>query len=161
MNAVTVARPPWLPVIAVASIVAAAVGGGAITADTIQTGWYSDLRQPAFNPPRAVFSPVWTVLYVLMAAAFWRVWLKALPDEKDYIGIFFVQISLNFLWSAAFFGMRSPWLGVAVILLLLSSIVAMMKIYARYSRGAVWMTVPYLLWVSFATLLNVAVALLN
>lgn len=161
VKAVYVSRTPWAPILAVVAILIAAVGGGVVTQEAIESGWYAELAKPAFNPPREIFGPVWTTLYVLMAIAFYKVWKRALPEEKDYQIAFFAQIGLNFLWSVAFFGMRSPWLGVAVILTLLATICTMMTFYARYNRVAVWLTIPYLLWVGFATLLNLSIALMN
>src|SRR5690606_7206741 len=111
--------------------------------------------KPWFNPPSWVFGPAWTILYVLMAVAAWRVWLAPESVARRTALIFFaVQFALNAVWSPAFFGLESPRLGLAVILVLLVALAAAVWRFFAVDRAAGWMMVPYLAWVAFAALLN-------
>lgn len=154
---------PWrMALVAVAVVFLASAIGGAATGPNIPT-WYAGIQKPWFTPPNYVFGPVWTVLYAMLAFAFWRILrLPAdTPGRRTAIKLFVVQISLNALWSVAFFGLRSPELGIAVIAALWLSIVANMISFLRIDRLAGWIFAPYLAWVSFAAALNVAIAALN
>src|SRR5690606_19653779 len=114
--------------------------------------WYDDLAKPPFNPPSWLFGPVWTVLYVLIAIAGWRIWRVA-PRSAAML-LWFVQMILNWLWSPAFFGAEAPWLAFAIIVPMLAAILAFIAQARRIDRPAAWLFVPYAAWVAFATLLN-------
>ncbi len=146
---------------AVTPVAAAAVIGNFATLPNIAP-WYEGLVKPPFNPPNGVFGPVWTLLYVLMAWAFYRV-LTAHPGtpRRRAIILFLVQIALNAAWSVAFFGLHSPSAGLVVILLLVGAIVAAIRAFLAVDRVAGGALVPYLGWVSFATVLNVSIWWLN
>lgn len=162
MNVTKAARRSIVaPIAACLSIVAAAGLGGLATSSAIGSGWYATIEKSALNPPNAVFGPVWSFLYTLIAVAFCLVWSKAPAERSDYKWIFGIQIGLNLLWSLVFFGMRSPMGGFVVIIGLIVSIIAMIVSFRRYDAFAGWMMVPYLAWVSFATYLNAAIANLN
>lgn len=151
-----------MALVAVVVVAVASAIGGAATTPNIPT-WYATLQKPWFTPPNYVFGPVWAVLYAMLAFAFWRI-LRLPADTAGRaraIGLFAAQISLNALWSVAFFGLRSPELGVGVIALLWLAIVANMVAFMRLDRLAGWIFVPYIAWVSFAAALNTAVAVLN
>jgi len=139
----------------------ACVVGGFFTATSVGT-WYQTLRKPAWNPPGWVFGPVWTMLYVLMAVAAWRVWpLRQQSGVPVVIIGFFVQLVLNVAWSACFFGLRKPGaaLGEIVLLwLLLAWLLWRFWVLDRWA-GVLW--APYVIWVSFATGLNFAIWRLN
>ena len=124
--------------------------------------WYDKLDKPYFNPPSWVFSPVWTTLYILMGISLFLV-LKAenSNDKKQALTFFAVQLILNGLWSIVFFGLHSI-LGafIVIIFLLLFIILSMLKFY-RISKPAAYLLIPYLLWVSFATVLNFFIYILN
>lgn len=126
-------------------------------------GWYSTLVKPPFSPPNSIFGPVWTLLYLMMGVAFFLIWQLGWKKKKVRVaGYYFgAQLALNFLWSIAFFGLRSPILGLATIVALLSLIILTMKHFYPLSKVAFYLLVPYLLWVSFATILNGAIVLLN
>lgn len=135
--------------------------GGAVTGGAVDT-WYRTLEKPAFNPPDGVFAPVWTVLYAMMAVAGWRVWRsRRAPGRRGALGLFALQLGLNFTWSALFFGLH--WIGVALveIAVLLLAIVATTRAFLRIDRAAGLLLVPYALWVAFATVLNAAIWALN
>jgi len=154
---------PSILVLAICLLIcfAAAGIGSALTLPAISS-WYETLAKPSFNPPNAVFGPVWTVLYALMAVAMWRVWMRSSGAERRRCaGIFAVQLALNVAWSAVFFAGRSPGGGVVVILALLVAIVATIVAFARVDRLAAWLLSPYLAWVLFASLLNVSIWRLN
>lgn len=125
--------------------------------------WYAGLVKPSFTPPDAAFPIVWTTLYVLMAVALWRLWQLHSPsaDRHRAVRLYFVQLALNALWSPVFFGMEAIGAGFAIIILLLAAIVATIVAMARIDRIAAWLMAPYLVWVSYATVLNAAILAMN
>jgi tryptophan-rich sensory protein len=125
--------------------------------------WYATLNKPAFTPPNWVFGPVWTTLYVMMGISLYLVvrgGLDAAPVRQG-VFLFAAQLVLNTLWSVAFFGMRSPFLGLVTILALIALVMATIFAFYRVSRPAAWLLVPYLCWGCFATALNAMVWVLN
>jgi tryptophan-rich sensory protein len=147
----------------VAQLISLAAGGiGSLaTIPNIPT-WYAALEKPFFNPPNWLFGPVWTLLYVLMGVSLYLVWVTPYKKSKQQAFVVFgVQLALNALWSLVFFGLHMPWAGVMVIVLLLAGIVATVKLFWPISKTAAYLLLPYVAWVSFATALNFAIALLN
>jgi benzodiazapine receptor len=140
----------------------AGVIGSVFTTPSIP-GWYAGLTKPAFNPPNWVFAPVWTTLYALMGLAAYLVYAKGWKraDVKKALAVFAAQLLLNALWSAVFFGAHAILAGVAVIVLLWAMIAASIWLFSGISKPAAWLLVPYLLWVSFAMVLNVSLYGLN
>jgi tryptophan-rich sensory protein len=135
--------------------------GALITMSSVET-WYPALVKPSFNPPAWVFGPVWSLLYAMMAIAAWRVWLiEQSPDRNRDLMLFFVQLGLNLLWSILFFGYQQVGLALANIVILLVSIFITARLFYRCDSIAGWLLVPYILWVSFATLLNFSIWILN
>jgi benzodiazapine receptor len=145
----------------VVSQLAGAIGGIA-TSRTVNT-WYTTLRKPSFNPPSWVFGPVWGTLYTLMGVAAWLVWRKgtANPVVRTALALFIVQLVLNALWSWVFFGFQQPFWGFVVILALWAAIFATMIWFFRVSAAAGVLLIPYILWVSFAGVLNFELWRLN
>ena len=132
--------------------------GSVFTTSSIQT-WDAALAKTALNPPAWVFGPVWTILYFLMGVAAFLVWEKGLnkKDVKIALIIFDVQLALNIFWSIIFFGLRSSgWAFVEIIFLWLA-ILATIILFARISRPAAWLLLPYIVWVSFAGYLNYSI----
>ena len=125
--------------------------------------WYSTLVRPELAPPNWVFRPVWTTLFLLMGIAAYLVWQKGMNIKavKIALGIFLGQLVLNTLWSAIFFGQQSIGLALIEILILWLAIAATIIAFAKISRLAAWLLVPYIAWVSFATYLNYAFYVLN
>jgi benzodiazapine receptor len=125
--------------------------------------WYGSLNKPLFTPPDWLFAPVWTILYFLMAVAAFLVWQKHTPHRTFIIALlcFVLQLLLNALWTPFFFWLKSPLLALMVLYLLLPAILLTMIVFARISRPAGLLLVPYLLWTSFAAYLNTAIYLLN
>ena len=163
----------------------AGVFGSVFTMPEI-TGWYAELIKPSFNPPDWVFGPVWTILYLLMGISLFLVWKNnwkiinqiIKPSRKAWnrwseklwvgdwkkqnaIGLFVLQLFFNILWSMVFFGFHSLAWGFAIILMLWFSIIYVIVNFYRISKPAAWLLVPYLLWVSFAAVLNFAIFWLN
>lgn len=125
--------------------------------------WYATLNKPFFAPPNWLFGPAWTLLYFLMGVAFYLIWKQGWQKKKNKIAgkYFLAQLALNFIWSPIFFGLRAPLLGLIVIVAMWTMIVITMKKFYPLSKPAFYLLVPYLLWVSFATLLNGAIVVLN
>ena len=133
--------------------------GGQVTAPNIPA-WYAGLAKPSFNPPNGVFMPVWTALYVVMALAAWRVW-RHTGFRSRAIGLWLVQLGLNFAWSFIFFGLHAPLAALLELIVLWLAILATMISFGRIDRLAGWLLIPYLCWVSFAGVLNFWIWRLN
>lgn len=125
--------------------------------------WYATLNKPSFSPPNWIFGPVWTTLYFLMGVSLYLVWSKGLGARgvRNSLYFFAAQLFFNFLWSILFFGLHSPILALVDIVLLWIFIVLTIKKFTRIDQLAAFLLIPYLLWVSFATLLNLSIAILN
>jgi len=124
--------------------------------------WYRTLEKPAWTPPDAAFGPVWTVLYVLMAIAAWRVWRAGgFGEAGGALSLYLVQIALNALWSVLFFGLHRPGWAFAEIVVLAVAITATIVAFARVDRLAAALLVPYLAWATFAAVLNGTIWRLN
>lgn len=140
----------------------AAGGIGSIFTAQSVGDWYVALRKPSFNPPSWVFGPVWTALYIAMGVAAWLVWRRqGAPGVWTALAVFGVQLALNVLWSYLFFGLRLPGVAFAEILVLWAAILATILLFRPISPLAAWLLVPYLAWVSFASLLNFSLWRLN
>jgi benzodiazapine receptor len=126
-------------------------------------GWYAGLAKPPFNPPNWIFGPVWTVLYALMGLAAYLVYEKGFkrPEVKKATSVFAAQLLLNALWSIVFFGAHMILGAAVVIVLLWAMILATILLFRRISRATAYLLVPYILWVSFAAVLNVSLYVLN
>lgn len=148
-------------VVAIIVCFAAAGLGGLVTTPKIPN-WYADLAKPTWTPPGWIFGPVWTLLYLMMAIAAWLVWRhQGFTRAKAPLSLFAIQLALNSLWSVLFFGLQNPGLAVIDIVLLLAAILATLIVFWKHSRWAGALLAPYLVWVSFATALNVAIWRMN
>jgi tryptophan-rich sensory protein len=141
---------------------AVGVLSGVATARGVQD-WYPTLVKPSFNPPAWVFGPVWTVLYIMMGLAAFLVWQKGLATDlvRTALALFILQLVLNGLWSILFFGLRAPGWAFVEIVFLLGAILLTLVSFWRVTVPAGILLVPYLAWVSFATVLNGSIWLLN
>jgi tryptophan-rich sensory protein len=136
------------------------IGGGlAIGSVTVPGGWYQALEKPPFNPPNWIFGPVWTILYVFIAVAGWRVWRR--DPQGPALKVWVLQLLLNFAWSPTFFRLHQVGLALAIVAALLVSILVFIALARRVDRPAAWLFVPYAAWVAFATLLNGSILVLN
>lgn len=140
----------------------AGIIGSAFTAPSI-AGWYAGIVKPALNPPSWVFGPVWTTLFALMGIAAFLIWEKGLnrKDVKIALGVFLGQLALNAFWSIIFFGLHSPGGAFIEIVFLWLAILATIIAFAKISKPAAWLLIPYILWVSFASYLNFMIWILN
>jgi benzodiazapine receptor len=140
----------------------AGVIGSIFTTPAIST-WYAALKKPVFTPPNWVFSPAWITLFVLMGISAFLVWNKGLSDQrvKIALSIFVAQLILNALWSAMFFGLRSPLAGLIEIAVLWIAILLSILYFFKVSEIAGILLLPYILWVSFAAILNFSIWRLN
>ncbi len=156
MPPLTRAAAAFLPVLLAAALASVA------TQPNIPT-WYAGLEKPAFTPPNWVFAPVWSLLYLAMAAAAWRI--LSLPDKRPErraaLTAFYIQLALNAAWSFAFFAAHSPLAGLFVIAGLLAAILWTIRRFALLDRLSAWLLVPYAAWVAYASALNVAIWRLN
>ena len=146
--------------ILLAGFIAVVVGVGALIGVSTAPGdWYDSLDKPPFNPPSWLFSPVWFTLYVLIAIAGWRTFLR--DRQGTAMKLWVAQMLVNWLWSPVFFTLHWLWPALVVILAMLASIIAFIVVSWRADRVAAWLFVPYAAWVGFATLLNLSIAVLN
>src|SRR3989344_102107 len=140
------------------------LGAGAIgalfTTPAINT-WYATLNKPIFNPPNFIFATVWTTLYILMGMSFYLVLVSETKDKALAVKLFFFQLFLNILWSFLFFGFHSPLLAMFEIIILWVSILLTIIHFYKISKNASYLLIPYLIWVSFAAVLNLSIVLLN
>jgi len=140
--------------------------GALFTLPAIPT-WYAVLKKPSLSPPNWLFAPVWTALFALMGIALFLVWDSysrpgdGKKKEKIALYVFALQLLLNMLWSAIFFGVHSISGGFLEIIILWLAILATIIAFYRVSRLAGWLLSPYILWVSFALYLNLAIWSLN
>lgn len=136
--------------------------GGAATAPGVAE-WYPTLRKPAFTPPSWLFGPVWSLLFLLMGIADHLV-ARSGVERQEVIAArrwYKLQLGLNALWSVLFFGRRSPLAALVEIVALWGAIVQTVNAFAKVSRLAALLLLPYLLWTSFAAILNAAIWKLN
>lgn len=154
-------------IIALAVSELAGVIGSVFTSPAI-AGWYAGIIKPPFNPPAWVFGPVWTTLFALMGMAAFLVWSSYAEASEDKqkgikiaLSLFGIQLVLNALWSIIFFGLHSPGGALLEIIFLWLAILATIVTFAKISKPAAWLLVPYILWVSFAGYLNYSLWQLN
>jgi benzodiazapine receptor len=155
-------RNTWVLIGFIAVSEFAGVIGSLFTLEAIPT-WYAALQKPSFSPPNWLFGPVWTTLYLLMGIAAYLVWREGSRryDVHNGLFIFVLQLVLNAVWSIVFFGMHSIMGGLIVIALLWLSIVWTMVAFYKVKKSAAYLLIPYIAWVSFASVLNYALYTLN
>jgi translocator protein len=134
--------------------------GSFFTVSSIPT-WYVTLNKPFFSPPNWIFGPVWTILYILMGVSLYLVWNSKVKHQQKALKLFLVQLALNALWSIIFFGMKNPTLALVNIVALWITIFFTIKTFRPISKLAANLLIPYILWVSFAFLLNLMIVILN
>ncbi len=139
------------------TFVASAIGG--FTTASFKEPWYSEIILPSFNPPSWVFGPVWTMLYILMSIAIWRIWIKFF--DRRILNIYFYHLFFNAMWSIIFFGFHQIELALLNLVIILIFIIILMRIYFYKDKLSFLFMAPYFLWSSFAFVLNTAIAILN
>ena len=136
----------------------ASVIGGFTTA-AFKEPWYSEIILPSFNPPAWVFAPVWTILYLMMSVAIWKVWIN-LFDVK-VLKIYFIHLFFNSTWSIMFFGFHQIGLALINLIIILIFIFLFLKIYFKKNKTSFYLMAPYFLWSSYALILNIFIFFLN
>lgn len=141
----------------------AAGGLGSVATTRSVAEWYPLLIKPAWNPPSWLFGPVWTLLYILMGLAAWRVWRSAgnFTTARNALLFFLIQLILNVAWSWIFFGLRMPGTAFLELIFLWIAIATTIKAFARIDAAAAWLMSPYIFWVTFAGVLNLNIWILN
>ncbi|MBW2984703.1 tryptophan-rich sensory protein [Candidatus Woesearchaeota archaeon] len=149
-------------IIAVLICQSAGLIGSIFTSGSVST-WYVTLQKPAFNPPDWVFAPVWTVLYLLMGISLFLVWNAGIKTKgvKTALTFFGIQLVLNALWSLFFFGLHFLFFSFIEIIMLWTAILLTIIYFLRISRIAGYLLFPYILWVSFAAVLNFSIWMIN
>ncbi len=155
-------RSRWVPLgIFLLLAFMAAVLAAIATATSVHT-WYPMLRKPGWTPPAWVFAPVWTLLYVAMSVAAWRVWrMGSADDARRIVRLFAAQLTLNALWSILFFGLRHPGLALIDVLVLWLVLVRMLVPFRMIDQVAGILWAVYFAWVTFAAVLNASIWELN
>ena len=136
---------------------ASAIGG--FTTSVNKEPWYSEIILPSYNPPSWVFGPVWSTLYVFMSIAIWKAW--DLTRNKQLLKIYFLHLFFNATWSVIFFGFHNIGLALVDLIIILLFITLLMKIYYKVSKTSFYLMVPYLIWTSYAFILNTSIFILN
>lgn len=155
-------KSDWIKLIT-ATVLCVLLGsvGGLVTVAEIPT-WYASLNKPSFNPPNWLFGPVWTTLYLLMGISVYLIWKQPVSTERNKALQFFIlQFILNFCWSFIFFGLHATGWALIEMAALWIFILLTIIYFAKHSKTAAWLLVPYISWVSFALLLNGAIWRLN
>ena len=146
-----------LIIIVLITFSASAIGG--VVTSIFKEPWYSQIIQPSFSPPSSVFGPVWTTLYILMSIAIWLNWIS--NKNKNNVKIYFVHIFFNGMWSIVFFGFHQILLALLNLLIILFFIIWLMRIYYSNNKFSFLLMLPYLLWSSYALILNASILYLN
>ena len=155
-------RTRWIGLLVILIVCLGAGGLGAIATTPEIDGWYRTITKPSWNPPDWIFSPVWTTLYVMMAISAWLVWKPAgFKAAATPLTLFSIQLVLNIVWSWIFFSLHRPGWAFAEIILLWAAILATLIAFRQRSLWAGGLLVPYLAWVSFASVLNFTIWRLN
>ncbi|MFA6551281.1 MAG: TspO/MBR family protein [Patescibacteria group bacterium] len=153
----------WAKLCGALALCLGAGGIGSVFTTPVIPTWYAGLNKPEFSPPNFIFAPVWTTLFILMAVALYLIWQKGWQNKAARTGmiIFVIHLFFNTLWSILFFALHNPFLALLdIIILWLLIIVLMIKFYALDKRAG-YLLIPYFLWVSFASVLNYFIFILN
>ncbi len=137
----------------------ASAWGGLVTS-LYKEPWYSTIIKPAFNPPDWIFAPVWIALYLAMSFAIWLIWINPKRSEK-VIYIYFIHLFINANWSVAFFGLHLILVSLIIILIIIFLVIWLMKLYYPINKLSSFLMVPYLMWLSYAFILNFYIFILN
>ena len=136
-----------------------ASGIGSFVTSSFKEPWYSEILLPSFNPPSWVFGPVWTTLYIFMSIAAWSAWKQT--SDKKILQIYFIHLFFNSMWSVIFFGFHQIFVALIDLGIILIFIIWLMRIYYHVNRISFLLMIPYLLWSSYALILNGTIFYLN
>jgi translocator protein len=155
-------RESWLSLLPFVVVCLAVAGIGALFTNSSVKTWYPQLHRPEWTPPNWIFGPVWTTLYLMMAFSAWLIWRGSSWSAARFaLLLFAIQLVLNMLWSAVFFGMRRIGPAFAEILLLWMMIIATTVAFYSLSLLAAWLLIPYIAWVGLASYLNFRIWQMN
>ena len=133
---------------------------GSLSTINYKEPWYSSLNKPVFSPPEWVFGPVWTILYLMMTLAIWFYW-HSKNREMNTIYIYFIHLVFNATWSITFFAFHNMILALVVLVILIALIINLILRFRRVKMISAYLMIPYLLWCSFALMLNVRLIMIN
>jgi translocator protein len=136
---------------------ASAIGG--FTTASFKEPWYSEIILPSFNPPSWVFAPVWTTLYIIMSIAIWKIWINSF--DPKILKLYFIHLFFNGSWSVVFFGFHQIGLALINLIIIIIFIILLMKRYFIKDKVSFYLMTPYLLWSSYALILNSSIFLIN
>ena len=139
------------------TFLASAIGG--FTTASFKEPWYSQIILPSFNPPSWVFAPVWTMLYIMMSAAIWKIWINVF--DSKLLNLYFIHLFFNATWSITFFGFHQIGLALVNLIVILIFIILLMQKYLSRDRISFYLMIPYLAWSSYALILNISIFALN
>lgn len=147
-------------ILSVGLCLGAGIVGSVFTTQSIPT-WYQTLNKPFFSPPNWLFGPVWTVLFIAMGISLYLVWTSKNRLKQSALSIFFVQLGLNVAWSIIFFGLKNPTLALVEIVALWIAIFLTIKSFNKVNKLAANLLIPYFVWTTFASFLNLFIVILN
>ena len=133
---------------------------GSVTTLNFKEPWYSLLNKPAFNPPDWIFGPVWTTLYLMMTISIWFFWHTKNRDMNT-VYVYFIHLIFNTTWSIVFFVFHNIELALVVLILLIALIINLILRFRRVKMISAYLMIPYLLWCSYALILNISLIILN
>ena len=139
------------------TFIASAIGGYTIA--SFKEPWYSEIILPSYNPPSWVFGPVWTTLYVMMSVAIWKIWIKYF--DTKILKIYFIHLFFNATWSIIFFGFHQILFAMINLFIILIFIIILIKLYYSKNKLSFILMIPYLLWSTYAFILNFSIFLMN
>jgi translocator protein len=139
------------------TFIASAIGG--FTTASFKEPWYSEIILPSFNPPSWVFAPVWTTLYIIMSIAIWKIWINSF--NSNILKLYFIHLFFNATWSIVFFGFHQIGLALINLIVILIFIILLMKKYLIRDKVSFYLMIPYLIWSSYALILNSSIFILN
>ena len=136
---------------------ASAIGG--FTTTSFKEPWYSEIILPSFNPPSWVFAPVWTILYIMMSVAVWKIWINTF--DLKLLKLYFIHLFFNATWSIVFFGFHQIGLALINLIIILIFIFLLMQRYLAKDKISFYLMIPYFLWSSYALILNSSIFIIN
>jgi len=136
---------------------ASAIGG--FTTTSFKEPWYSEIILPSFNPPSWVFPPVWTILYIMMSVAIWKIWINTF--DLKILKLYFIHLFFNGTWSIIFFGFHQIGLALINLIIILIFIILLMRNYLKRDKISFYLMLPYFFWSSYALILNTTIFIIN
>ena len=133
---------------------------GNYVTDLYKEPWYSMIAKPSFNPPEWIFAPVWITLYIAMSVAIWLIWINPKRVEK-ILYLYFIHLLINGSWSIFFFGLHLILVSLIIIAIIIFFVIWLIKLYYPINKLSSFLMAPYLMWLSYAFVLNFYIFILN